>query len=274
MSIVAISDTLGSHGDAIGRELAGALGWEFADREIIARAAERFGDGQAELWHVTDERPTFWERFTDSWRRHLAFVEATIFELAARGRVVLVGHGAAVMLRPVPHALRVRVTAPVALRAERVRQAQGLVEQGALDLVRDTDRERAARMKFLYQVDVDDPLLYDLVLNTGRLEVVEAAGLIRQALAAARVQPSAAGLTELRDLSLAAAARARLCLDPATRGLRLSVTATGGWLTVMGTVDGEEQRAAVLGALGQVPGAAGVRDEMVVLPLVRSVSRT
>ena len=40
MSIVAISETMGSLGNEIGRRLADSLGWGFADREIIAKAAE------------------------------------------------------------------------------------------------------------------------------------------------------------------------------------------------------------------------------------------
>jgi len=120
MSIVAISETYGSHGTEIGRELSRALGWEFADREIIAKAAERYGEAAMELQRVTEEKPTLWERFSDSTQHYLSCVEATIFELAAQGRAILVGHGAAIMLREIPHVLRVRVTAPEPLRAARV----------------------------------------------------------------------------------------------------------------------------------------------------------
>ena len=62
MSIVAISETVGSQGDAIGQALARSRGWQFADREIIARAAERYGEGVMELQHVTQDllaRPAF-----------------------------------------------------------------------------------------------------------------------------------------------------------------------------------------------------------------------
>jgi len=91
MSIVAFSQTLGSLGDEIGRELARVLSWEFADREIIARAAQRFGEGVMELEHVTEEKPTLWERFTDTKRHYLTYVEAIIFEMAARDNVILSG---------------------------------------------------------------------------------------------------------------------------------------------------------------------------------------
>jgi cytidylate kinase len=169
MSIVAISDTLGSRGEVMGRELARRLGWEFADREMIAKAAEQFGEAVGELHQVTEERPSLWERFTDSKRRYLLYVEASVFEMAARGRVVIVGHGSTIMLRDVPHALRVRVSAPERARVERIRESRGLSDEAALDLVRESDGERAARMRYLYHVDMDDAFLYDLTINSERV---------------------------------------------------------------------------------------------------------
>jgi cytidylate kinase len=271
MSIVAISETLGSRGTEIGRELARALVWEFADREIIAKAAERYGEGVMELQHVTEEKPTLWERFTDSKRHYLSYVEATIFEMAARGSAVLVGHGAAVILRELRQVLRVRITAPEPLRAEYVRRQQGFAsDEAALGFVRDSDHERASRMRFLYHVNLDDPLLYDLALNTERVGVEEGVRLIREALQGTIVQPTEASGALARDLSLAAQAKARLLVDPTTRSLRLSVTAAGGDLTVAGMVDSDVSRDAALAILRGIPGAAGVKNEIIVVPISRS----
>src|SRR4029434_4701424 len=47
MSIVAISETAGSLGNEIGRRLAERLNYRFADREIIAKTAERFGENDS-----------------------------------------------------------------------------------------------------------------------------------------------------------------------------------------------------------------------------------
>jgi cytidylate kinase len=273
MSVVAVSETIGSLGDEIGRELARALGWHVADREIIAKAAEQYGEGITELQHVTEERPTLWERFTDSKRHYRAYVEATVLELAAHGEVVLVGHGAAIMLRAVPHVLRVRTSAPEPVRAERVRQAHGLVEPAALNLVRESDRERASRIRFLYHVDVDDPLLYDLVINTERLTAAAGAELVHAALGAGRLRPTPEGAAIAGDLSLATQAKARLLRDGVTRALRVSVAVAGGRLSVTGTVDEESQRAAVLAVVRAVPGVVEVADEMVVMRPARSLVR-
>src|ERR1051325_963422 len=159
MSIVAIADTLGCLGEVEGRKLSRRPGWEVADREVIAKAAEQFGEAVGELHQVTEERPSLWERFTDSKRRYLLYIEASVFEMVARDHVVIVGHGAAIMVRDIPHALRVRVSATEPVRVRRHAHAQSLSEADALDAVRDSDSERASRMRYLYHVDVDDAFL-------------------------------------------------------------------------------------------------------------------
>ena len=275
MSVVAICETFGSQGNEIGRELSRALGWEFADREIIAKAAERYGESVMELHHVSEEKPTLWERFTDSTRHYVSCIEATILEMAARGEVVLVGHGAAIILREVPHVLRVRVTAPEGLRAMRARQEQGLAtDQTAAEFIREADRERAARMKFLYRVDLDDPLLYDVAINTERVSVEGGVRILREALQNEFVKPTARTCASARDLSLAAQAKARLLVDPTTRSLRLAVSAADGKLTVMGQVDSEALRQAALRIVGEVPGVTAVQDEIIVVPIVRRYAGT
>jgi cytidylate kinase len=191
MSIVAISETAGSLGNEIGRRLAERLGYRFADREIIAKASERFGENVTDLRHAAEEKPTLWERLTDTQHRYKLFVEAIILEMAGGDNVVLAGLASAIVLRPVSHTLRVRANAPERIRADRVEQQQGLTREAALDYVRQTDHERAARVKFLYNVSVDDPFLYDIVVNTERLTADEGARLLQEAVQQPRFQTSA-----------------------------------------------------------------------------------
>lgn len=203
-----MSATLGSWGNEIGRELGRRLAYEFADREIIAKAAERFGEGVMDLERVTEGKPRLRERFSDDPHRYVTYIEAVILEMAARDNVVLAGRGAIVLLSKVRHALRVRVTAPEGVRAERVEQSLGLTREAAIDAVRESDRERGARVKFLYHVDWDDPLLYDLVLNTERLTVERAAALVQETLADERFRTTPEASRALAELSIAAQAKA------------------------------------------------------------------
>ena len=269
MSIVAISQTLGSLGEEIGRKLAQTLSWPCADREVILEAANRFGEGVMVLEHFTEEKPHLWERFSDSQRRYQTFIEAIILEMAARGHVVLSGRGASLVLRTVRHALKVRVTAPELVRAKRVETQQGLTPEAAEHLVRHSDRERAARLKFLYHVGWEDPLLYDIALNTERVDVEHACGLLQAALKSECFQPTPESRAEIQDLSLAARARAALLVNPDTRRLGLGITVRDGWVAVSGGVDREQQRKTVEEVLAQIPGVTGVQNEVVVTLPVR-----
>jgi cytidylate kinase len=273
MSIVAISDTLGSRGDAMGRELARRLSWEFVDRDSITKTAEQFGEAVGELQEVTETRPSLWERFTDSKRRYLLYVEATVFEMAARDRVVIVGHGATIMLRTIRHALRVRVTAPERDRVERIRQEQGLTEAAAQDAVRDSDRERAARMRYLYQVDMDDAYLYDLTINSERVAVEEGVRIIAEALTLQRVQSTDPSRAEAVDRAAAALARARLAADPRTRSQRLTVETHDRRLILRGFADSEGHRKVALDIVRGVPDVIDVVDESVIPSVIQTFPR-
>ena len=266
MSILAISETAGSLGKEIGHTVAASLGHEFADREIISKAAERFGEGVLELTHATEERPTLWERFTETRHRYMAYIEAIVLEIAARDNVVLVGRAFTVILARIHQALRVRISAPESTRAQRVHQAQGLTPEAALDYVRRSDRERAARVKFLYHLDWDDPLFYDLVVNTERLSVDEGARLLRHALKEERLETTTTARKAMRDLSLAAQAKAALLANPMTRSRQIFVTATDGHIALSGSVRTEEERRVAAGVVASIPGVTGVLNDIVAPP--------
>lgn len=264
MSIVAITQSVGSLGNEIGCELAQALSYEFADREIILRAADRFGEGLRELQHVSDEKPTLWERFTLATQHYLAYIQAIIWEMAARDNVVLSGRGASLILREVAHALRVRITAPEPVRVSRVEHQQGLPTKVATHLVRRNDRETASRLRLFYHVDWDDPLLYDLVLNTEGLDVKQGVRVIQEALQHERFQPTTDALMEVRDLSLTARARAALLAHPLTRSLQLALSCSSGYISITGMVEREDQRQAAEEIVGKLPWVVGVLNEIVI----------
>jgi cytidylate kinase len=265
MSIVAISETAGSLGIEIGRKLAEELGWEFADREIIAKASQQFGEDVMDLRHSVEEKPTLWERFSDARQRYKTYIEAIMLEMAARDNVVLAGRSSTIVLRQIQHVVRVRTTAPERRRAKYVEHQQGLTPEASLDFVRQSDRERAARVKFLYRVDVDDPLLYDLVLSTERLTVERGAALIRETLRDERFQSSETARKEVVDLSLTALARAALMAHPQVDARNVTLTCKDGQVWLTGGVREDEERTIAADVVGRIPGVVGVLNEIVVM---------
>jgi cytidylate kinase len=269
MSIVAISETTGSLGIEIGRRVAERLVYRFADREIIAKAAEQFGAEMSALRHRTEGKPTFWERLTDSQHRYRAYVDSVVLEMASGDDVVLAGMAAAIVLRQVPHALRVRTNAAERIRAERVEHQQGLTREAALDHVRHSDQERASRVKFLYRVNVDDHLLYDMVLNTERMTADEGARIIQETLKEQRFQTTPSWRRQLTDISIVTRARATFMTSPVFDPQRVAVTASGGVASLNGTVDTDEESLLVQGMVQKIPGVTRVINGIVVTPPIK-----
>lgn len=205
-AVVCISRTLGAGGEDVGRAVARQLGFTYADDEIIDAAAERAGVSRTAV--ASAERPPgLLARILESmaatsvmaesgaWTGMPGYATATaapesyeeliqdvIRERAAQGKVVIVAHGGSVCLRGTPSVLRVLVTAPAELRAERLASAGAMDAGKAAKAVADSDRMRREYLQRFYHAK-EEPTDYDIVVNTELLGVDNAARLVVEAAA-------------------------------------------------------------------------------------------
>jgi len=102
---------------------------------------------------------------------------ATIRKLALKGNVILVGRGAAAITAKLPHVLHVRLVAPFEQRVQHFEVYYHIDEKDAPRLVRESDE---ARRRYVRQfgADIDDPVNYGLVINTGQISFEDAARII------------------------------------------------------------------------------------------------
>jgi cytidylate kinase len=105
-----------------------------------------------------------------------------IEDLATGGDVVIIGRGGQMILQDRSDAVHVQLVADVEVRAQRVMGWESLDEEGAVERMRSFDRSRAAFHKKFWKVDVWDPRLYDLVINTTALDYSAAADLIEKSV--------------------------------------------------------------------------------------------
>jgi cytidylate kinase len=90
----------------------------------------------------------------------------------------VVGHGGNWLFRDRPDVLRVRVTAPVEVRVDRVARRSGISRQQAAAEVRRRDADRQQYLQRYYRSDVNDPCGYDLQINTATIPLEAAARLV------------------------------------------------------------------------------------------------
>ena len=182
MSAITISRQMGSQGDELAGQVAGLLGWRQVSRDLINQAAVAAGVPQVALAEI-DELGFFGLRpSARDWRAYQCQVEGLISVLADVGDVVIVGRGGQMALRGRPDVLHVRVVAPLATRIARLQQEQHISAEAARACLEASQKARARYLRRAYGVNVDDPVLYHVVINTGLLDLAQAAGLVVQAL--------------------------------------------------------------------------------------------
>jgi cytidylate kinase len=196
--LITLSRQYGAGGSEVARLVAAALGWTVVDNDIVDRVARRAGLTPEVVARQDERVPGFVERLaralTASSQEYatpelgvavgeeppdlVRLTELVVQELAAEGRVVLVGRAAPAVLGTALDALHVKLVAPRAFRIRTAAAAEGLDVRAAEALMDETDASRARYHREHYGRDWDDPAHYHMVLNTGLLGFDDASRLI------------------------------------------------------------------------------------------------
>jgi len=185
-NIVAISRQFGSGGAWVGRAVAQQLGFQYADREILAAAASELNVQAADLEPMEERTASIWERIGTLFALGApdtpfipptlpSVTESRLFEVeqqviksvAAHGNAVLVGRGAAHILQESADVLRVFLHAPLQNRITLAMTEYGFTDRAEAEaVVRDSDAARANFVKTLTRKNWCDATLYDVTLDT------------------------------------------------------------------------------------------------------------
>ena len=204
MSAITISRQYGSGGGEIAARLAQRLQWQLIDHEIIAHVARDMGITEEEA-EVHDERVEgFISRVLGSMqlaapellasvpvvpvapstqeRLYHEALQRVVETAANTGQSVIVGRGGQVLLAKRRDILHVRVVAPLEQRVRYVMQRERLNEANARARIQQKDRDRTHYLQTQHRRNVDDPTLYDLVVNSGVIDLESLIDLICLAL--------------------------------------------------------------------------------------------
>jgi cytidylate kinase len=198
--LITVSRQFGAGGSEVASRVAAALGWRLVDNELVEQVAARAGLAPEQVAEREERVSTFVERLA----RTLAcaspevfpppasagevvdvpeadlvkITETVVAEIAAQGRVVLVGRGAPAVLSRETDALHVKLVAPRSFRLKVATERLGCRPEKAGQVLERTDRMRARYLREYYRRDWEDPLNYHLILNTGVLGFDGAADVI------------------------------------------------------------------------------------------------
>ncbi len=265
MSIITVSGEMGSLRDELALEICQRGGLECVDRRTLMDSVRGLVEiSRDEHQLLAEQGPAMLDMGSRRRRLFAAFLESVVLQYAMKDNVVLVGRGANLLLRLVPAVLRVRTTAPLELRAQRIANAEGLDLDRARQLATVVDRQRRAYVAHVFGADWSSPLNYDMVLNMGRLSLEQAASTVLDLAAHDEYQPSEDTQSILADM--VTAVKVRLKLVEALDVHALDVDCQDGRVVISGYVGSQEDLQQALDLARAVEGVERLEHEMEISP--------
>jgi cytidylate kinase len=175
---VTVSREPGSGGRVIAEALAAELGFDIFHQEMILQLSDSAKVQQRILETLDEKGMNVLEEWISSlvnkqhlWPdQYLKHLMKLVGVIGRHGSAVIVGRGANFMLPP-DRCLKLRIIAPRRTRIENVVRLHEATHQEAERRIIRSESERRAFVRKYFNADISDPLNYDMVLNTGRVDV-------------------------------------------------------------------------------------------------------
>ena len=187
--VLTVSRQHGAGADELVKTLAKQLGLDIFDREIIQQIAESTHLSEQVVGALDDKRRELLTEWLSGIASHdyLSSVEyryqltRVVGAVAHHGGAIIVGRGAHLILGQ-GEALRVLVVAPLDVRVATVMKRDEISERDARRQIQAVEADRKAFLMKHFHTDFDDPVHFDLVVNTSLLGIANSCAAIGAAV--------------------------------------------------------------------------------------------
>ncbi len=189
MTVITVCRQVGCEGRYIAEHVAQTMGYHFADYKTVEMILREYG--LIEFPEVYKSPPGFRDYFTalGSARESISIMLPKInLALARHGNVVMLGRGVFASLQGMHDVLNVRLKASLSTRINRImRDYQISAPHEAEEFIKERDMRVTGYTRDWYGVSTDDATLFDLVIDTSKVDpdlalgwIVEAANAVEQ----------------------------------------------------------------------------------------------
>ncbi len=232
MQTICVSRGSYQRGKELADVLAAKLGCDCLSREEITEGATRRGIPVGKLEEAVVKRRPLSEPLALLIEHYKAYVTATLAERALKGCLIYHGRTGHLMLTGITHVLRIRVITDPEDRIEAVTARMRLSREKAKAYIEEVDEDRRRWVRTLYNLDIDDPNLFNLTVNCSKTSVGNIASALVSLARLPEFEATPASARRLEDLFLAARCRITLAEDARTRDLSVQVRAEAGNVSV------------------------------------------
>jgi cytidylate kinase len=266
MSVVLISRGTMTGVAKLVDHLKSRTGVRCVSREDLVRRVDRHGQLARDVVERLNKATREYEEFSNLRRAYVILMRTALLEFAAHDDLVYHGYSGHLLLPPIAHFVRVRITAPLAMRVQMTQERLGCSEAEAEEYVRQDDEDRARWARFMYGQDIRDPDLYDACMNLEHLTLDTACNLISELLEDADCQPTPASVRTVDELLLGSRVESAVAADERTSRVEVSAKVTGGRVVLTGPYLADEQLNTVLEIARGVEGVQDVEYEYGYVP--------
>ncbi len=210
MPIITISRGSYSMGKEVAEKVAAKLGYRCLSREVILDASDLYQIPEIKLVKAMHDSPTILERIGGSKKAYVAYYQSALAGRVREDNVVYHGLAGHVLLKGIPHVLKVRIIADLKDRVTIKMKRENVTRQEALDIIKKDDEERRKWTQNLYGVDPWDSILYDLVVHINKFTVDDAVNFICEAANLDQFKATNESRKKMNDLALASRVKAFL----------------------------------------------------------------
>ncbi len=267
MSLITLTSGIGCGVSSIALEVSKRLEIPLFDDGRLQAEAGGIGIDPKEIEGIDRRTPGFWSRLLSLKPRvYVELLETVVLKAASGGEGIFPGHGAPFLLQDFDCALHLRIYSSPADRTRRIVEEHGCSAEAAGKEIARADSEQREFIRYAFRRDLDDPALYDLMINLDKVGAEAAVELIVQSSKAPGVQACSLKVMDAMErLSLASRVRA-VVRDASLRpeGFRVDVPERGV-VRVSGEINPLESKDRLLDAIRSVPGVekveSGIRGE-------------
>ncbi|NWF53387.1 MAG: cytidylate kinase family protein [Syntrophaceae bacterium] len=270
MAVITVSRQMGSLGTEIAQKVAEVLQYDFVDKEKMAEALATYGLPEPDLDKFDEKKPPVWDSLQVQRRKFLHFLQAVIYDYARKGNVIIVGRGGQVLLKDLPGAFHLRFVAPFEVRLRRFIERGGGDEKQATRILRRSDRDSAGFIRSFFDVDWDDPALYDLVINTRRLTQDMAVQMVLDFIRSPDLEEGGKKAEEkLRDIAILQKVEATLLGILGVEVRHINIQVEGGQVTLRGAVGSAAEKGNCEKSVARLEGVKKVDNQLFVTEYFR-----
>lgn len=264
MPLIAMNREMGSLGKDVAKGLSQELGLKVQHHEIVDHLANRARIRKSHVISFLEGTQGIFERLTiDNLKLRILTADEIMSAAEANEGVILRGWGATSLLKEVPHAVRVCVSASRRERVKRMMERLELNEQVAVERIVDQNDEAAqAVMRRHFHIDVRDINEYDVGFNTDRMSAEQCIEKIAAMVRSKQFEETEESRARLRDVAIMHHVRASLRTHASTSHCYVKVTPLHGRVTLEGVVDDGAQRLACAEIASRIKGVMDVENRL------------